>query len=73
MDATRRSPTFAYRDGDAERGLMPFLLSLIPPAAIAYIKFLYIQDVVKAIRESGWHEWIGEFERKYRLGENGSI
>ncbi len=31
----RRSPTFAYRDDDAKRGLMPFLLSLIPPAACA--------------------------------------
>jgi hypothetical protein len=31
----RRSPTFTYRDADAKRGLMPFLLSLIPPAARA--------------------------------------
>jgi hypothetical protein len=73
MNATRRSSTLAYRDVDAERGLMSFSLSLIPPAAIARIKVLYIQDVVSAIRESGRYEWIGEFERKYGLGENGSI
>ena len=61
------------RDRDVERGLMPFLLLLIPAAARARIKVLYIQDVVTAIRESGRHEWIGEFERKYGLEENGSI
>jgi len=52
----RRSPTFTYRDGGAERGLMPFLLSLIPTAASARIKVLYIQDVVSAILESGRYE-----------------
>ena len=31
----RRSPTFTSQDVDAKRGLMPFLLSLISPAARA--------------------------------------
>lgn len=63
----RRSPTFAYQDGGAKRGLMPFLLSLIPPAVRARIKVVYIQDLVTTIRESGRHEWIGEFKKKYGI------
>ena len=69
----RRSATFAYRDADAKRGLISFLLSLIPPTARPRIQVVYIQDVVSAIRESGPYAWISEFERKHGLGEIGSI
>ncbi len=60
-----RSPTFAYQDRSTSRGLMPFLLSLIPGHLHSKIKILYIQEVVEAIRELGRHEWVGEFEKKY--------
>ncbi|MBL6983852.1 MAG: hypothetical protein ISR58_21925 [Anaerolineales bacterium] len=63
-----RSPTFVYQDRSSSRGLMPFLLSLIPGHLHSKIKILYIQEVVEAIRESGRHVWIGEFEKKYGLG-----
>ncbi len=62
-----RSPTFAYEDRDTNRGLIPFLLSLIPHHLHPKVKILYIQEVVEAIRETGRHEWICEFEKKYGL------
>lgn len=62
-----RSPTFAYKDRDTNRGLIPFLLSLIPQHLHPKVKILYIHEVVEEIRETGRHEWIGEFEKKYGL------
>jgi len=62
-----RSPTFAFQDRNASRGLMPFLLSLIPGHIHSKIKVLYIQEVVGAIREMVRHDWVGEFERKYGM------
>ena len=62
-----RSPTFAYKSKDTNRGLFPFLLSLVPERLHPKIKIIYIQEVVDAIRESGRHEWISEFEMKYGL------
>jgi len=62
-----RSPTFAYQDRNTSRGLMPFLLSLIPGHLHSKIKILYIQEVVRAVKETGQHEWIGEFEKKYGM------
>ena len=64
----QRSPTFAYQDGDAQRGLMPFLLSVTPEKLHDKIKVVYIKDVVAAICETGRHEWVEEFEMKYGLG-----
>ena len=61
----RRSPTFAYGGNDAQRGIMPFLMSLLPESARERIVVVTIQDVVEAIRKTGRHEWIGEFETKY--------
>lgn len=62
-----RSPTFTYKDRDTNRGLIQFLLSLIPHYLHTKVKILYIQEVVEAIRETGRHEWISEFEKKYGL------
>jgi hypothetical protein len=62
-----RSPTFAYGNGEKERGMMPFLLSLLPEKARKHIAVVTIQDVAEAIRASGRHEWINEFEAKYGL------
>ena len=60
-----RSPTFAYKDRNTSRGLMNFLLSLIPEHLHSKIKVLYIQEVVEAIQKTGRHEWVDEFEKKY--------
>lgn len=62
-----RSPAFVYQDRNASRGLLPFLLSLIPEHLNSKVKVLYIQELVEAIRKTGRHKWIGEFERKYGL------
>ena len=64
----RRSPTFAYGEDDTERGIMPFLLSLLPEEAREHIAVITMQDVVEAIRATGLHEWVSEFEAKYGLG-----
>ncbi|MBI2859996.1 MAG: hypothetical protein HYX91_00640 [Chloroflexi bacterium] len=61
-----RSPTFS----GAGRGLMPFLLSFLPEKHKARIGQADIQDVVKAIEESGRHDdWIGKFKLKYGMEE----
>jgi hypothetical protein len=62
-----RNPTF-YSDGAlGQRGLMPFLLSLLPVSARARVAAVSIQQLVAAIRASGRHGWVDEFERKYGL------
>ena len=62
-----RNPTF-YREGaHGPRGLMPFLLTLVPESQRAGIASVSIQQVVDAIKSSGRHEWTEEFERKYAL------
>ena len=63
-----RSPTFLYKDRNSMRGLVPFLFSLIPERLHSNFKVLYIQELVESIRDSGNHEWVCEFERKYGLG-----
>jgi hypothetical protein len=63
-----RSPTFHTSGRDGARGLMPFLLGLVPEGLRGRVHSISIQQVVASIRESGGHDdWIGEFERKYGL------
>jgi hypothetical protein len=62
-----RSPVFQYDGPDGQRGLMPYLLEYVPAGLRAKVGMITIQEVAVAIRESGRHEWIGEFERKYGL------
>ena len=50
-----------------ERGLMPFLLSLVPPSLHAHVATVTVQQVLAAAKASGQHEWVVEFERKYGL------
>jgi len=67
-----RSPTFCCDGEPGQRGLMPFMLSLVPSELRSRVGMVTIQNVVQAIREAGRHgDWIGEFERKYGL-EDGS-
>jgi len=46
---------------------MPFLLSLIPHSLHTRIATVSVQQVVTAIKASGRHTWISEFESKYGL------
>ena len=62
-----RSPVFDCDAPQGRRGLMPLLLSLIPEAIWPKVMTASIQQVVSAIKESGRHPWIAEFERKYGL------
>jgi hypothetical protein len=62
-----RSPTFHCDGPQGQRGLMPFLLSLLPSSARDCVASVTIQQVVAAITASGRHEWVSEYERKYGL------
>jgi POLQ-like helicase len=62
-----RNPTFSCDGPHGRRGLMPFLLSMVPQPLLASVATVSIQQVVAAIKASGRHEWIAEFERKYGL------
>lgn len=62
-----RSPTFSCDGPQGTRGLLPLLISLVPASLHGHIASVSIQQVVAAIKSSGRHEWITEFERKYAL------
>ena len=53
-----RSPTFSCDGSQGKRGLMPFLLSLIPESARARVAIVSVQQVVAAIKTSKQHKWI---------------
>jgi hypothetical protein len=61
-----RNPTFRC----GERGLMPFLREMAPKPLRSRVKTVTLQCVVEAIKASGRHEWVAEFERKYGLFPN---
>ncbi|MCA9974572.1 MAG: hypothetical protein KC413_02440 [Anaerolineales bacterium] len=62
-----RSPVFNCDGPQGQRGLWPFLLSFVPEAWQASVLNMSIQDVVTAVKQSGRHPWITEFEKKYGL------
>ena len=62
-----RNPRFIAEGPRGVRGLMPFLVSLLPASARESIGTVTIQQVVAAIKEFGRHGWIAEFEHKYGL------
>ena len=62
-----RNPTFRCDGALGERGLMPFLRSLVPPPLHDRVAMVTIQQVVAAVAASGRHKWVGEFTRKYGL------
>lgn len=65
-----RSPTFICDGPMGQRGLLPLLLSLIPEKVRTQVLPITIQQVAKAIKESGRHPWITEFEEKYGLTQS---
>ena len=62
-----RSLTFSCDGPQGKRGLMPFLLSLVPQSVLPRVATVSVQQVVAAIKASERHGWITEFERKYGL------
>jgi POLQ-like helicase len=66
-----RNPTFISNSSPVKRGLIPFLLSMVPPSLHSRIASVSIQQILATIKASGRHEWTSEFERKYALGGNG--
>jgi hypothetical protein len=62
-----RNPTFICAGPSGKRGLVPFLLSFVPKNLHDRVAMVSIQQVVQAIKSSGRHAWIEEFEKKYGL------
>lgn len=63
-----RSPTFECRGRNGQRrGLLEFLLGLVPAPLHARVGRISIQQVVAHLKDSGQYPWIGDFEEKYGL------
>ncbi len=62
-----RSPVFWCDGPQGPRGLMAFLPSLVPEALRARIGRISVQEVLRAAKDTGRHEWVAEFERKYGM------
>ncbi len=62
-----RSPVFHIKRDGEERGLLSFLMEFVPDEFQNRVIPVSIQSLVKEIEESGRHEWIKEFEKKYGL------
>jgi len=64
-----RSPVF-YSDGPkGQRGLMPFLLGLLPQELRHQVIQVTVQELLTEIKLSGNHEWVDDFEEKYGLAK----
>jgi len=62
-----RNPTLDCPNPAGRRGLMPFLSGMVPETLRPRIGSISIQQVVKAVEDSGRHPWIVEFQEKYGL------
>lgn len=60
-----RSPVFWCDGMLGERGLMAYLLKLVPESLHDRIGRVSIQQVLRTVKETGRHSWVKEFERKY--------
>lgn len=60
-----RSPVFHCGINDKNRGLIPFLMEFVPADIKDKIASISIQSLIRTIKESGKHEWIADFEKKY--------
>jgi hypothetical protein len=64
LPGDERNPAFSCNGPQGKRGLMLFLLSLVPPSLHPRIAGVSIQRVMAAIKSSERHGWITEFGRK---------
>lgn len=63
-----RSPVFQCRSGVSEKGLMPFLTSLLPDEIRNRVVSLTTQELVSEIELLSLHQdWIYEFKKKYGM------
>lgn len=60
----KRNPAFQKSNGKAERGLIPFLISLLPEKYKDVVKVIYMQDVVNMLDISKYN-WKDDFKLKY--------
>jgi hypothetical protein len=63
----QRSPVFEVGNQAGERGLVPFLLGMVPGSLKRRVVTVPIQELVAAIKEFDGHAWITDFEDKYGL------
>jgi len=62
-----RSPVFYCKVGNIERGLLLMLQQYVPEIYAHRYTFISVQQLVNAIKQTGRHSWISEFEKKYGL------
>ena len=63
-----RSPVFHCRSDAGERGLMPFLASLLPEAIRGRVASISTQELVAEIERHERHrDWVAEFKDKYGM------
>ena len=63
-----RSPVFSCRSADREKGLMPFLTSLLPEHVRAKVASISIQELTSSIEQHPrHHDWVFDFKKKYGL------
>ena len=69
MITDERNPAFHAVGPGGERGLVPLLLSFVPPPLRDRVADITIQQLASAIKASAGHDWIEEFEQKYQVGK----
>lgn len=62
-----RSPVFYSSGPKGSRGVMPFLVGLLPEGLRQYVSYVTVQELLKTIRLTTHHAWVDEFEKKYGL------
>ncbi len=64
-----RNPAFHAHGPEGERGLVPLLLSFVPQSLRDRLADISMQQLINAIKDTGRHSWIQQFEQKYGLTE----
>lgn len=62
-----RSPTFICHGPSGDRGLIPFLLTLVPEDLRHRVGRITVQSLLAHIQETGRHPWVPVFQEKYGL------
>jgi hypothetical protein len=62
-----RSPVFYSNGPKGPRGVMPFLISLLPDQLKKHVSYITLQEVVAEIESLSDYKWIVEFKSKYGL------
>lgn len=62
-----RSPVFCTGGPNGPRGVMPFLVGLLPDELQRHVSYVTVQELVAEIEILAQHKWLGEFREKYGL------